>query len=582
MLLVRKASPVIPASSRRRSWHLVLRILIVFVALASLATPLDAAVGGEADPPFDPADWPSHDWRSPGFVGIVDGQMYDPDCWPLQSVGANVPNLLYRESVIENLEWMRKNKVRWIRVFLTGHREDRTLTVDGAEQRLRELTRLVEAYNASVARSEWIYLLLVLTDYYGQGVPGDVYVRDNPHGCEFVVLAAPWFRRGHQRFSFEQECGGGRVTEAPNYEVNFKPWVARMVGAVAGSPAILGWQIGNELKARNNARNGIADAYDWYLEFVRDIVDTIRRVDRNHLIVMGAQYFAELTDIPYRAGTGGIDPDLRDGYLRDLDRMARACGDACWNVWNLTFYDFNTYPVDDAMVLGRGRIASLATEYGFTLGTREEEQTRFGGDRLVALRDGMNRPWEDIFGRWHDTHWSLLETVERLDLVGVAPWGSPNPDPNTNPGSDLDRRRGISLAPEGPVLWQHWHYVGHDLYYESGRAGASNACLDLNSSGRSSAGVVQKRSTPVPALMARPSASPTPPIDLTGVISGISTDDDEPLLILKADRREMQIRMPRTQVVRTFSLGDTVRARGWPLSDNVMLATSLEILRGRR
>ena len=68
-------------------------------------------------------EWPDHDWRSPGFVGVVDGVMYDPDCWPLQSVGANVPNLIYRESIVQNLEWMRKNKVRWIRVFATGHRE---------------------------------------------------------------------------------------------------------------------------------------------------------------------------------------------------------------------------------------------------------------------------------------------------------------------------------------------------------------------------------------------------------------------------------------------------------------------------
>ena len=43
-------------------------------------------------------DWPNHDWRSPGFVGIVDGEMFDPDCWRMQAVGANVPNLIYRES----------------------------------------------------------------------------------------------------------------------------------------------------------------------------------------------------------------------------------------------------------------------------------------------------------------------------------------------------------------------------------------------------------------------------------------------------------------------------------------------------
>ena len=28
--------------------------------------------------------------------------------------------------------------------------------------------------------------------------------------------------------------------------------------------------------------------------------------------------------------------------------------DADWNVWPLTFYDFNPYPADDAMILRRG------------------------------------------------------------------------------------------------------------------------------------------------------------------------------------------------------------------------------------
>ena len=88
----------------------------------------------------------------------------------------------------------------------------------------------------------------------------------------------------------------------PNYEVHYKPWVRQLVSDLSESPAILGWQLGNELKARNNVRNGIEDGYDWYLDFVKDMTDTIRSVDKNHLIFVGAQYFAELTDIPYRPG----------------------------------------------------------------------------------------------------------------------------------------------------------------------------------------------------------------------------------------------------------------------------------------
>src|SRR5687768_18609961 len=105
----------------------MLRLVLAFLALSVLVGPFQVAFG--QDDPEDDASilayesWPDHDWRSPGFVGVVDGVMYDPDCWPMQAVGANVPNLIYRESIVQNLEWMRRNKVRWIRVFATGHRE---------------------------------------------------------------------------------------------------------------------------------------------------------------------------------------------------------------------------------------------------------------------------------------------------------------------------------------------------------------------------------------------------------------------------------------------------------------------------
>src|SRR6185295_7793163 len=112
------------------------------------------------------------------------------------------------------------------------------------------------------------------------------------------------------------DCGDPPVSDAPNYEVNYKPWVQSLVSDLADSPAIMGWQLGNELKARNNTRNGITEGYSWYLEFVKDMTDTIRSVDKNHLVFIGAQYFGELTDIPYRPGTGGIDSTVKTQYLK--------------------------------------------------------------------------------------------------------------------------------------------------------------------------------------------------------------------------------------------------------------------------
>ncbi len=530
---------------------------------------------------IQPSTWPSHDWRSPGFVAIVDGQMYDPDCWPLQSVGANVPNLMYRQSTIQNLEWMRQNKVRWIRVFVTGHRETHKITGDIAEQRLRELVRLVEAYNEAVGPNEAIYLMLVLTDYYGRGVPGDQYVRDNPQGCEYVVLPAPWFRRGQRYFDFNPECGEERATGMPNYEVNFKPWVRRMVSSVAESPAIMGWQLGNELKARRSSRNDVGgqDAYEWYLEFVNDVVDTIREADPNHLIITGSQYFAEMADLPYRPLGQEVEPFLRDEYALEMDRLMRSCGNACWNIWNLTYYDFHPYSLDDAMLLARGRIATIYTEYGFTLGTAQENRTRFGGDRVAALRNGIRRPWQDLFGDWHDEHWGLAEAVYELSPVGVAAWGSPNPDVETDPGSDLDRRRGISHAPEGLALWREWTSVARDLELASTRYGPSRDCRGLSSTARRE----PRRDEPRYSLSAdeirRPGPAPDPPLEYTGTIVGISTDFDEPTLVLKTTRREILIRMPKTQIVKTYNLGDRVRARGWPMSDAVMLSSNVEHMR---
>jgi hypothetical protein len=559
------------------------RALTVLIA-ASILAPLVVAPRTASGADFanvNPSEWPSRDWRSPGFVAIVDGQMYDPDCWPLQSIGANVPNLMYRQSTIQNLEWMRQNKVRWIRVFVTGHRETHKITADIAEQRLRELVGLVEAYNRAVGPNEAIYLMMVLTDYYGRGVPGDQYVRDNPHGCEHVVLPAPWYRRGQQYFDFKPECGDETATGMPNYEVNFKPWVRRMVGSVAESPAILGWQLGNELKSRVSPRNNVGDeeAFEWYLAFVNDIVDTIREADPNHLIITGSQYFAELADLPYRPLGHEFEPELRDVYVRDLDRMMLSCGRNCWNIWNLTYYDFHPYSIDDAMLLARGRVATIYTEYGFTLGTPAENRSRFGGDRVAALRSGIDRPWQDIFGFWYDDHWSLAEAIRELSVVGAAAWGSPNPDVQTDPGSDLDRRRGISNAPEGLGLWREWSNVAKQLELANARFGESRDCKQLNSTGRKEPRREEARYALRDSEIRKPRPAPEPPMQHSGTIVGISTDFEEPTLVLGTGRREILIRMPKTQIVKTYNLGDRVRAKGWPMGEDVMLSTVVEPLR---
>ena len=83
---------------------------------------------------------------------------------------------------------------------------------------------------------EAIYVLVNLTNYYEPGVPGDQYGYDHAGWCNARVLNAPWYRRGVTRYSFDQECGGGRLVDAPNYEVHYKPWVERLVAVGAQQP----------------------------------------------------------------------------------------------------------------------------------------------------------------------------------------------------------------------------------------------------------------------------------------------------------------------------------------------------------
>jgi hypothetical protein len=492
-----------PRGARSRTRSLAVRLLGLLAAgcLALLpgATPLLAQTppasrgdpGAAAPPPR------SHDWRRPGYAAAVGGTVFDPECVPLRSAGVNVPNLPYRQGVGQTLEWLRRHNHRWMRVLATGHALAADRTPQGqtaALAALRSLLRQVEAFNAGVPPAERIYVLVALTDYYNPGVPGDRFAFDHPRWRGSAVLPAPWYRAGVERFDFLQEHGLGRLVGMPNYEVNFRPWVRELVGSLADSPALLGWQLGNELKARGSPRNGIPpdEAYAWYLAFTRDVVDTVRSADPNHLIYMGAQYMAELVDWEYRP-SGEPPPGLQPQYRPDGDPQAHllpeyrafvqqaldACGAHCWNVWGLTNYDFGLYALDDAAAMHEAGVAAVLTEYGFTLGTPDENRQRFGGDRPAALRDGISRPWIDLQGAAYPRQWGVRELMRRAPIAGVASWGSPAP--GAEAVFDMDRLRGITGAPDEDALWGAWREMGAWLETENRIAGPSPACLALAS-----------------------------------------------------------------------------------------------------
>jgi len=119
-------------------------------------------------------------------------------------------------------------------------------------------------------------------------------------------------------------------------------------------------------------------------------VDTIRGLDRNQLIFMGAQYIGELTDWEYRPHDA-LDPAKVDGYYQRGGEMLTDCGTWCWTVWGLTAYDFNPYPLDDAATFSAAGVPVVVTEYGFTRGTPDDTMKRFGGDIVAAVRQGLAR-----------------------------------------------------------------------------------------------------------------------------------------------------------------------------------------------
>lgn len=442
-----------------------------------------SGTSGPGDPGGGSQPSRSHDWRAPGYVSAVGGTLYDPQCIPLRSVGANVPNLAYRSGLGAQLEWMRQRHLRWLRVFATGHALSPSRVpqnADAAVAALRSLLAEVEAFNARHDSSESIYVLVSLTDYYPPGVPGDRHAFDHPTFRESPVLPAPWFRAGIRSFDFEQEHDLGRLYGLPNYEVYYKPWVRQIVSSLSESRALLGWQLGNELKARGSGRNGIssAQAYEWYLAFTRDIVDTIRSLDRNHLVFAGAQYVAELVDWEYRPQSH-LDSSRVPEYQHLVQQMLDACGDHCWNAWSLTAYDFNLYPLDDAAIFSRAGVPVVATEYGFTLGGPDEMQQRFGGDRAAAVRNGLAQAWVAYDGSEHPRLPGALELVRSGRLAGIAPWGSPAPQGEWI--LDADGNRGITGTPDAGLLWAAWGEVADSLETANRQAGPASSCLTFQS-----------------------------------------------------------------------------------------------------
>ena len=69
---------------------------------------------------------------------------------------------------------------------------------------------------------------------------------------------------------------------------------------------------------------------------------------------------------------------------------------------------------------------------------------------------------------------------------------------------------------------------------------------------------------------------------MEGVVTGLSTDIDEPVLIVTVKSTDYRLRMPKDQSVRMYNVGDNVRVRGWPMGADVILTTGIQVVYSKR
>ncbi len=137
---------------------------------------------------------------------------------------------------------------RVVRVFAAGN--------DAADS--TQAARLGAVLDA--AKNRGIYVIACLTDFYSTSyhpVGDDGYYE--PDSNNVVDLTDTWFQSG--------------------YTTDYRSWVDKIVSALRNHPALLAWEIGNELKDVGNPGA--------FLTFATTMGARIRAADPNHLITTG-------------------------------------------------------------------------------------------------------------------------------------------------------------------------------------------------------------------------------------------------------------------------------------------------------
>ena len=206
----------------------------------------DSAAGADTSPP--PVTFVRVAGRSFVFPGESPGGFVGVNSAGLPHYGT--PLLPYSTSaqIDQQLAGAQSIGARVVRVFAAGN------DAAGSTQAAR-LGAVLDA-----AKSKGLYVLVSLTDFYSTsyhpvGDDGDYQTDSNG----VVDLSDAWFKN--------------------DYKTYYQGWVVQVVSALRNHPALLAWELGNELKDLTDPGAFVA--------FATDIAGRIRAADPNHLITTG-------------------------------------------------------------------------------------------------------------------------------------------------------------------------------------------------------------------------------------------------------------------------------------------------------
>ena len=157
-----------------------------------------------------------------------------------------------------------------VRVFAAGHDADAATVA----------ARLGVVLDSAAAHG--LHVIAALTDFYATGFSprGDDGFYDTSSGFPTPLLNAAFFAGG--------------------YTSNYLPWVRTVVARFAAHPALLAWELGNEIKCDPD--------HAAFAAFASAVTSTIRGLDPNHLVASGMITAAWMTTAEATALYS--DPDL--------------------------------------------------------------------------------------------------------------------------------------------------------------------------------------------------------------------------------------------------------------------------------